>query len=777
MTQSAPGNRQQETHIGELLIREGVINETQLKQALAIQKKERETEFHLEQILVRKGYLSQDQMDILKSHPDRRKKLGQMIVEHEIMAPDHVKEALVTKADNQPIGQALLQKGLISKEMLNELVEMQNEALEIGELAVRLQMMREIDLVRALSYMNNRRTLGEILCSKGFIQPEDLSMALKKHNMRSKIGEILINQGMISKKEFQAALKEQGRSREKIGEFLINKGLITHHQLYNALSHQYNTPYKTLDDFYYDELVKVRLIKFVSEKYGRRNMILPISMDARKLVLGITYPEGFKAVDELQLIYRNLKLKTVFINEKKFRSLFSVLYNSDLVATDEKPGPAETVTAGAQSFSLDHIKAIKEGGPKQAVYSGTESEIKHIVDTIINYGIVHGASDIHFEQDRKGVKLRYRIDGICQEPKEQWLKDHLATKPEAVISRIKVMSNLDISERRMPQDGVFRITYRENNNTFDLDFRVAVCPAIVGENITIRILDSRRTGLGIDNLNHSRHVLDPLKQLFKSSAGMVLVSGPTGSGKSSTLYAALQYVNSPEIKIITAEDPIEYSFPGIMQTQTNTKIGLSFARLLRSFLRLDPDVILVGEVRDQETAVISFDAAQTGHLLLSTIHTNDSINVVSRLIDLGIDHNQIASSLIGVVSQRLVRRNCAKCSRQVTPPKEEWQLFFSEYPSHIKFYKGIGCKACDFTGFDGRTLVSELFELNRTITLAISCKTTETELKRLAIKSGMKTMADDGMMKMNQICLSELIRVLPLEMINEFKIRNSGPKE
>lgn len=710
-------------------------------------------------------------MDIINSHPDRRKKLGQMIVEHEIMSPDHVKEALVTKADNEPIGQALLKKGLISKEMLKELVELQSEALEVGELAVRLQMMREIDLVRALSYLNNRRTLGEILCSKNFIQPEDLSLALKKHNLRSKIGDILVRQGMIDKKEFQAALKEQSRSREKIGEFLINKGLITTHQLYNALSHQYNTPYKTLDDYYYDELAKVRLIKFVAEKYARRNMVVPVSIDAKQLVLGITYPDGFKAVDELQLIYRNIKLKPIFINEKKFKVLFAALYNSELTGAQDQDSRMETGSESGQSFSLDDIKVLKQGGSGQAVYSGTESQVKNIVDTIINYGIVNGASDIHFEQDRQGVKLRYRIDGICQEPKEQWIKDHLAAKPEAIISRIKVMSNLDISERRMPQDGVFRVTYRENNTTFDLDFRVAVCPAIVGENITIRILDSRKTGLGIDNLNHSRHVLEPLKKLFKSPSGMVLVSGPTGSGKSSTLYAALQYIHSKEIKIITAEDPIEYSFPGIMQTQINTKIGLSFARLLRSFLRLDPDVILVGEVRDQETAVISFDAAQTGHLLLSTIHTNDSINVVSRLLDLGIDHNQIASSLIGVVSQRLVRRNCAKCSRQVTPPKEEWQLFFREYPSHIKFYKGIGCKACDFTGFNGRTLVSELLELNRAITLAISCKTNENELKRLAIKSGMQTMADDGMMKMNQICLSELIRVLPLEMINEFKIR------
>ncbi len=765
-----------QTHIGELLLREGFITEAQLQQALAIQKKERAAELPIDLILVKKGALTQEQLEILKTHPDRRKKLGQMIVDHEIMAPGHVKEALVTKADNVPLGQALLRKGLLSKEMLNELVTMQNDALEIGELAVRLQMIREIDLVRALSYMNTRRSVGEILCAKGFIQPEDLSLALKKHNMRTKIGDILIRQGAISQKTFQDVLKEHKRSREKIGEFMINKGIITEHQLYNALSHQYNTRYRTLDDFYYDELVKPRLIKFVSEQYSRRNMILPISLGRQKLVLGITYPDGFRAVDELQLIYRNMKLQTVFINEHKFKILFATLYNSKFADSEQKEGRPESNVESTHTVSLDNIEVSKSATPGQPVYSGTESEVKKVVDAIINYGIINGASDIHIEQDRKGVKVRYRIDGVCQEPNVQWLKDQLSAKPEAIISRIKVMSNLDISERRMPQDGVFRTSYKDGNTTFDLDFRVAVCPAIVGENITIRILDSRKTGLGIDNLNHARHVLDPLKKLFKSAAGMVLVSGPTGSGKSSTLYAALQYINSPEIKIITAEDPIEYSFPGIMQTQTNTKIGLTFARLLRSFLRLDPDVILVGEVRDAETASISFDAAQTGHLLLSTIHTNDSVNAVSRLLDLGIDHNQIASSLIGVVSQRLVRRNCSNCSRRVAPPKEEWQLFFKEYPEYVKFYRGIGCKACNFTGFNGRTLISELFELNQSITLAISCKTTEAELKQLAAKSGMKTMADDGMMKMNQICLSELIRVLPLEMINDFKMRQPDPK-
>jgi type IV pilus assembly protein PilB len=664
-----------------------------------------------------------------------------------------------------------VEKGLISKEVLDELLEQQKEALSIGELAIKLQMMTELDLVRALSYKNSGRAIGEILIDNGAIRPEDLSAALKKHNKRKEIGEILVRQGMLDSQQLQQALVEQNQSKDRLGIFLVKKGLISYHQLYNALSHQYNIPYLGLSDFSYNQIQKNKLIKFVSEKYARRNVLLPLTLENKKLFLGVTYPEGLEAIDELRLIYRNLTMDAAFINEEKFETLYAALYDTHFQPPRDDSDPLEKHDGDVNLFNFQKLTSIEKSQATQ-IYTGMETEIKKIVDYIINYGVSMGASDIHFEQDRQGVKLRYRIDGICQDPQIPWIKEKLTTKPESVISRIKVMSNLDISERRIPQDGVFRASYKENKKTFDLDFRVATCPAIVGENVTIRILDSRKAGLGLDTLNHSKFVLDPLKRLIKSPAGMILVTGPTGSGKSSTLYGVLREINGPEIKIITAEDPIEYSFPGIMQTQINTKIDLTFARLLRSFLRLDPDVILVGEIRDRETASISFDAAQTGHLLLSTLHTIDSISSITRLLDLGIDHNQIASNLIGVLSQRLARKNCSKCSRSYKPPKTEWNLFFKTYPDHISFYKGIGCKACDFTGYSGRTLISELLVNNQKMTLAVSCRESEQTLRKIAIKSGMKTMADDGMMKMSQINLSELIRVLPLDMIKDFKSRH-----
>ncbi|MDF1615488.1 GspE/PulE family protein [Desulfurivibrio dismutans] len=307
---------------------------------------------------------------------------------------------------------------------------------------------------------------------------------------------------------------------------------------------------------------------------------------------------------------------------------------------------------------------------------------------------------------------------------------------------------------------------------YNLDFRVATCPAISGENVTIRILDSRNANVGLEKLNHSPHVLDPFKIFLKSAAGMVLVTGPTGSGKSSTLYGALQYIYDPTLKIITAEDPIEYSFPGIMQTQINNKIGLSFSQLLRSFLRLDPDVILVGEIRDGDTAQIGFDAAQTGHLVLSTLHTNDAISTLGRLDDLGIDRAQIAASLSCVLAQRLVRRICPTCLADYVPSEEEWSPLFSDYPTHLTFFKGEGCSDCDFTGFSGRTLLSELFVPSDFKSFNKGAGVDE--LKAEAIESGrMKTMVDDGLLKLGDTTISEILRVVPHEMIQMFRKRGS----
>jgi len=343
----------------------------------------------------------------------------------------------------------------------------------------------------------------------------------------------------------------------------------------------------------------------------------------------------------------------------------------------------------------------------------------------------------------------------------------------AIISRIKVMSNLDIAEKRLPQDGVFRINYydKPQNKHFDLDFRVATCRALSGENVTIRILDSRKANVALEDLNHSAHVLEPFRRMLKSSAGMVLLTGPTGSGKTSTLYGALRQIHNPGVKIITAEDPIEYSFPGIMQTQIQPKIGLTFSRLLRSFLRFDPDVILLGEIRDNETATIAFDAAQTGHLILSTLHTNDSISAIQRLADLGVESAQIASCLLCVLAQRLVRRICPFCKKEYVPDEDEWGVLFDSYPAHLTFYRGEGCTSCNYSGYKGRMLLSEIFMIDKEIGTGIVKGLSDIQLKKMALESGMPSMLEDGLLKLNDTTLYELLRILPHDMIEGFKLR------
>jgi len=531
-----------------------------------------------------------------------------------------------------------------------------------------------------------------------------------------------------------------------------------------------------LTGFEYSEEEKGRLIRIIGQKYAEKNNVLPVSSQNNLLKLALHNPEGMvHVVYELKNMYPNYDISCVLISQERFEEFFEVLYSKHLGGSRDRNSP------DGGDFEIDIMELsinekIDGKDDKVSPYGAADVEAEELMNYVVKYGIIHNASDIHIEQDREGARLRYRIDGMMHEVPMGWLRAKLQDKVSSVISRIKVVSNLDIAEKRLPQDGVFRLNYydKEKGQKLDLDFRVATCRASVGENVTIRILDPRNANVGLENLNHSPHVLGSFQSFLKSPAGMILVCGPTGSGKSSTLYAALQYVYSPRTKIITAEDPIEYNFPGIMQTQVNPKINLTFSRLLRSFLRLDPDVILVGEMRDEETAKIGFDAAQTGHLLLSTLHTNDAISAIPRLLDLKVEYGQIASSLMCVIAQRLMRKICFSCREEAVPGDEEWNVLFKKYPSHLKFFKGKGCGACNSTGYRGRTLISEIFAVDSEISHALNKGYDEDQITRLALESGMKTMLDDGLAKTDQTTLKEIIRVVPHDMIKRFRSRNQA---
>lgn len=764
--------------IGELLVKEGFVKPTDVDQALSIQRREKAlAESPLGEILLKTGIITQAQLDQLLAHPDLKRTIGSIAVEKRLITPADLETCLQKQTSGQKIGEVLIEAGYLKPADLQMLLREQMAAPRIGELAVQLNLISEEELKAALRIQKGAKTLGEILCDQKLINPLDLYYVLNKYRKQHRVGEVLVEMGYLSKEALNPALQEQKHSSDSLGEILVRKKIITKAQLQEALSRQSNVPFKSLEGFSYSPVEKKTLASLVSQRYAEKNWILPISLQGKDLTLGILKPEQIGTARELKALYTNLEIHCVLIPDEKFAELFEVLYNRSLAGMrgtieEETEEDGEEKSVDFMQIELDeNIEGKKDEAP---VYNVKDIEVEELVNFIIKYGISNGASDIHIEQDRVGAKLRYRIDGVLRDCNIAWLRKKLQEKVGSIISRIKIISNLDIAERRIPQDGVFRINYydKAKGSKSDLDFRVAICKGIVGENVVIRILDSRNANTGLESLNHSPHVIEPFKRFVKSSAGMILVTGPTGSGKSSTLYGALKFVYNPTIKIITAEDPIEYSFPGIMQTQVNPKINVSFARLLRSFLRLDPDVILVGEIRDVETARIGFDAAQTGHLVLSTLHTNDSVSSVARLLDLQVERAQIADCLSCVLAQRLVRRICPSCAREYAPDEEEWFPFFDSYPTHLRFYRGRGCEACGFTGFKGRTLLSEIFVMDKEVAKALGKGAEVHELRALAISRGMKTMLDDGLLKLKDTTLSEILRVIPYEIVEDFRVRN-----
>ncbi len=771
--------------IGDLLVREGFIREEDVQKALEIQREEKElSNYPLGQILVKMGAIKEEDLNELLNHPELKRDIGSLAIEKGLIRKDQLDACLKKKAPGQPLADLLVKEGLLTSQKVKELLREQMNSKRLGELAVQKNLIDKKTLERALRIQKSPRVLGEILCDLGLVNPLDLYYVLNKYKKQYKLGEILVRLGYIDKESLNKCLQEQRHSSESIGEILVRKKLITPEQLQEALSRQCNIPFRSLKGFAYSEEDKKTLSSIISRKYAEKNLMIPISLVGKELTLALVKPENIHTARELNTLYSYLTIKCVLITEEKFSELFEILYSQKLgrlAPKEETKEEEEAAPKGIDFMQIELDEDMEKDADEAPVYDAQDIEAEELVNFIIKYGISNGASDIHIEQDREGAKLRYRIDGVLQDVNISWLKKKLQEKTGAIISRIKIISNLDIAERRLPQDGVFRINYydKAKGQKYDLDFRVATCRAIAGENVVIRILDSRKANVGLENLNHSSHVLEPFKRFLKSSAGMILVSGPTGSGKSSTLYAALKYIYNPGIKIITAEDPIEYSFPGIMQTQVNPKIDLTFSRLLRSFLRLDPDVILVGEIRDPETAKIGFDAAQTGHLLLSTVHTNDSVSAVPRLMDLEVERAQISASLSCVLAQRLVRRICTSCITEIVPDESEWSILFDEYPSHLTFYKGKGCEACGYTGYKGRTLISEIFAMDKNISAALSKGAEVDEIKRLAVEKGMKTMLDDGLLKLRETTLSEILRVVPHDMIQSFrwKIRTFGMPE
>lgn len=515
-----------------------------------------------------------------------------------------------------------------------------------------------------------------------------------------RLGDLLIQQGLLTEEQLKIALDEQKRSGRKLGRIFVESGYVTESGISQALARQLRIPFVDLKSF----TPASDLIKLLPEAPARRFRALVLTqLSDGRLQIGMSDPTDLQAYDEItRLVRREIDLAVVC--ESELLAMIDRVYHR-----------GEQITGLAKELTAELGDVPIEFGDLLGLNPGAEdAPVVKLLQTVFEEAMRLRASDIHFEPQEKSLRIRFRIDGVL----------HIQTEADAKISsavalRLKLMSGLDISEKRLPQDGRFNIKVRGN----PVDVRISTLPTQFGESVVMRLLNQNTGLLELDKIGMPTRVLERFRQSLKRPSGMVLVTGPTGSGKTTTLYAALNDLNSPEKKLITVEDPVEYRLPGLNQVQVHEKIDLSFSRVLRTVLRQDPDIVLIGEMRDQETAEIGMRAAMTGHLVLSTLHTNDAISTPIRLLDMGVPRYMVALSVHMVVAQRLVRVICANCreSYMPTPNEQEWLRYElgSDAQGHA-FAHGRGCAHCGNTGYQGRTGVYEFLEMSDAVVEAIN---------------------------------------------------------
>jgi len=575
--------------------------------------------------------------------------------------------------------------------------------------------------------------------------PEDKRM---RDKLLIKLGQELVASGYIGEKQLQAILLDLEKTYGgDLYDYLVEKGYIDEETLAKFIANKKNLPYVSLRDIEIDPEV----IKLIPEKVARRYTVLPISKDRRELTVAMANPFDLSIINDIEFASGFLVIPVV-ASKTDIKNAIDRYYHQ---RTEESFAEIMQVIRKEEE-NLEILKTSKEEMASEELKSAAEqAPIVRLANFVITEAINKKASDIHIEPYEDELRIRFRIDGFLHQITKFSRRLH-----PGLSSRLKVMSDMDISERRIPQDG--RMKVKIDNKTIDL--RVSSIPTIFGEKIVIRILDESNLVLDMSKLGFEHRELEEFKKAINSPFGMILVTGPTGSGKTTTLYSALDTINSEEINIITAEDPVEYYLKGINQVQVNEKAGLNFASALRSFLRQDPDVILVGEIRDLETAEIAIKAAQTGHLVLSTLHTNDALSTINRLIDIGIPHFMIASAVILIIAQRLVRRICTSCKEVVNPPEEKLKLLglTSKELDGLEFYQGKGCEVCNYTGYKGRIGLFEVLPLTDEIKELIIRKAPLSELKKAATAIGMKTIKESGIKKLKEgiTTIDEVLRVI-----------------
>ncbi len=544
-----------------------------------------------------------------------------------------------------------------------------------------------------------------------------------------KLGDILLREGLISPDQLKRALAEQKNTGMRLGYTLVKLGFVEETEVTKMLARQYRMPAVDLSRFEVDP----KILKLLPPDIATKYTVLPLKREGRTLTIAIADPNNVTAIEDIKFITR-CDVFPVVAGEYTLRNAIDRYYQQSDAQLQELLRGVEAEDSDLEVVSDEQDEEVK------AQDLADDAPVVKLINGLLTDAVKRGASDIHIESFEHELRVRYRVDGVLQEVMKPPVK-----MKAALISRVKIMAQLNIAERRVPQDG--RIKLKMGARV--IDFRVSTLPVLFGEKIVLRILDKGNLTLDLSKFGFEPKAEADLMRNIMNPYGMVLVTGPTGSGKTTTLYSALSKINTIDVNIMTAEDPVEYNLMGINQVLVRNEVGMTFAAALKAFLRQDPNIIMVGEIRDLETGSIAIKAALTGHLVLSTLHTNDAPSTITRMVDMGIEPFNVASAVNLIVAQRLVRRICSGCKQQHTYSEEE-QHALGVKASEGPFYKGVGCDTCNGTGYKGRQGLYEVMALSSPLRRAILKGASSEELQEIAVSEGMLTLRSDGMVKVKK---------------------------
>jgi type IV pilus assembly protein PilB len=641
--------------------------------------------------------------------------------------PDTPPDPVSTPGDAPRLGEFLLQEGLITRGQLQEALRAQGE-------------------VRPSHLL-----LGQILVDQKAITRRQLVDMLDRYG-RPRLGEILVAIKAITREQLEFALEQQQRTGLRLGDILVKLSFVTEREMKQALCAQLSIPFVDLDNLVIDR----RLAPLVEPGYAEARGVLPVSELGDVLTVAMDDPTDRDAVETLAA-RTGRTVEVVTSTRAAFRRAFSRLYGGELDASVETANRLEFVAADTTEL----LAPVTYGEEIQRA----DALVRHLIALAMRWR----ASDIHLETIEKSLRARFRIDGVLQELSLGGIEEAVDKHHREIMSRLRILANMNIADRRRPQDGSFRARLAEEGEFVTVNFRVSIIPGYFGDSAVLRVLDPRNMPRWVQDLGLSKTLLDRLMATVGRLAGTLLITGPTGSGKSTTLYALLQTIARPEIRILTAEDPIEYVFPHFSQFEVNDRVGNTYATYLRAFLHHDPEVIMLGEILDADSAVMALRAAQTGHLVLTTLHTTDAVGSVHRLLDLGVPRGLLAAALQGAINQRLVRTVCAHCPEPYTPADTLIEEFFGDAPPPLRWMHGHGCPRCNFTGYRGRIAVAELWVPSAADQALLGGGAPVDDIRVNAQRSTV-TVAEDVRDKLlaGRTTLEELKRVLPPSAIGQF---------